>query len=132
MTEFGTAISNPHSFHLEARHQRVCARRECQRGGKFHAHHVVPRSWLRKNRLPQFDTRGALRLCDECHMQFEWAGPGKLQVVTAELTQDNLCYVWEVMRLSGIDFLKREYGSADDPRFACHIDGLCLACQLHT
>jgi hypothetical protein len=107
-------ISNPASFREEARHQGCCA--VCGSGGGFHAHHVISRNWLRRNHFPEYDTRGALRLCVRCHFQFEHAGPGKVQVEVRHLTLQNLCYVREIMGEATIDFLRREYAyEGDEP-----------------
>ena len=119
-------ISNPKSFWEEARYQQVCAR--CEKGGQFHAHHVVAQNWLKQRHLPEYDTRNALRLCVRCHMQFEWAGPGKIQVETRQLTQDNICYIFAIMAGAGVDYLQREYTGADD-RWWLHAAGECTACQ---
>lgn len=124
-------IDNPQSFHAEAMYQLVCA--VCGRGGAFHAHHVVPKGELRKRHLPLNDTRNALRLCagldgNNCHMQFEWAGPGKVLVLQKHLRQSHFCYIWSVMRMAGVNLLERKYGGADDPRWAKHMEGDC-ACQ---
>lgn len=124
---FGAPVSDPRSFWLEARHQRVCA--HCGHPGGFHAHHVISKNWLRRNHHEDYDTRGALRLCEMCHMQFEWAGPGKIQLVAADLKQQNLCYVWEVMGDAGSDFLDREYAGHDDDRWTRHGEGICPECQ---
>lgn len=123
-----SVVSNPASFHAEARYQRVCA--VCGRGGAYHAHHVIDKQELRKRRLPLYDTRGALRLCVHCHMQFEWAGPGKILVLQKHLKDVHFCYVWEVMNAAGTNMLERQYGGADDPRWQQHVEGLCLECQL--
>lgn len=125
---FSTPISDPHSFWLEARYQRICA--HCGSTWPWHAHHVISKNWLKRNHLPEYDTRAALRLCDRCHMQFEWAGPGKIQLVITDLTQSNLCYVWEIMGPAGQDFLDREYAGHDDERWTCHIREECEECQL--
>lgn len=123
-----TPISDPHSFWLEARYQRGCA--HCGATGDFHAHHVVDKQTLRRAGLPLHDTRNALRLCHRCHMQFEWAGPGKVQVVIADLTQQNLCYIWAVMGAAGAMYLAREYDGYDDERWLRHVHGGCDECQL--
>lgn len=130
MNDFGQPIDNdPHAFWQEARYQRLCA--VCGHGGSFHAHHVYPRDKLKRMGAPEWDTRNALRLCELCHMQFEWAGAGKVEIVTSQLKQQNLCYLWELLNVGAYVFLDREYGGSDDPRFTCHASGLCLDCQLH-
>lgn len=122
------AISNPQSFWLEARLQVVCA--VCKTGGRYHSHHVIAKNFLRRNRLPLWDTRNALRLCERCHMQFEWAGPGKVEILARHLTAENMCYIWAVMGAYGSDFLNREYGGSD-PRFALHLENGCR-CQFRS
>lgn len=128
---FGTPISNPESFHLEARYQRVCA--VCGKGGRFHAHHVVDKQWLRVNRLPLYDTRNALRLCDHgkrCHMNFEEGGVAKVQVLVRHLKDQNLCYLWQVMGHGGTVWLDRYYGGdGGDDRWWRHTRGECELCQ---
>jgi hypothetical protein len=122
-------ISNPASFRDEARWQRVCA--VCEQPGAFHAHHVIPKQQLRNLRRPQYDTRGALRLCSpgtvgNCHMQHE-GGPTKL-VTTKHLTQTNICYVFEVWGPAAEGWLERYYSGADD-RLNLHHDEECPHCQ---
>jgi hypothetical protein len=59
------AIDNPRSFWLEARSQMVCA--VCAGRKPFDAHHVLTRSWCRRERVPVWCPDNALRLCDACH-----------------------------------------------------------------
>lgn len=127
MTWPATPISNPTSFWEEARWQQVCA--VCETGGDFQAHHVVPKPILKRLREPLYDTRGALRLCEHCHMQFEWAGPGKVLVTPLHWTIENHCYVWEVLGVTAIQ-LERKYGPLSvDPRWEMHLEGTCELCQ---
>lgn len=124
------SISNPQSFRAEARYQRVCA--VCGAAGAFHAHHVVPKTILRRLRLPLYDTRNALRLCTRCHMSYEWGGPGKIRLGVFRLTDDNLCYCWETLGPT-IGMIERKYGGsfALDPRWLKHRMGECERCQLN-
>lgn len=121
-------ISSAASFWSEARWQRVCA--VCGQGGGFHAHHCLPKQHLRRLGLPLYDTRNALRLCDTCHMQFEWGGPGKVQLPLHCLTENNICYLYEVLG-PAIVTLERKYGSFEhEPRWHKHRMGECESCQL--
>lgn len=131
-----TAISDPNSFWQEARWQRVCAvcdranGRPDARGRTWHAHHVIPRDILRRLGLPQYDTRGALRVCTDCHMSFEWAGPGKVPLTPRHMTDQNICYIWEVLGVAVV-MLERKYGEFDhEPRWVKHRMGECELCQL--
>lgn len=122
-------VSNPRSFHLEAAWQRCCQAPRCDRTGRFHAHHVVPKQLLRRLHLPQYDTRGALRVCWTCHMQFERAGPGKIDLPVTCWRQVNVCYVFEVLGLTVVQ-LEGKYGTIlEVPRYAVHLDGRCEHCQ---
>jgi hypothetical protein len=127
-----TGISNSESFWLQARSQRVCA--VCGHGGHFQAHHVVPKQWLRVNGFPEearCDTRNALRLCERCHMQYTWGGPGKVQIQARHLVTANFCYVWALMAEDrGGLFLQERYGGAGDRRWLAHHDGECPECQV--
>jgi hypothetical protein len=131
-----SSLSNPASFYQAARWQRVCAvcgrasGRPDARGRTWHAHHVVPKPILRRLHLPEYDTRGALRLCTDCHMAFEWAGPGKVHVMPKHMTDENICYVWEVLGVAVVQ-IERKYGVFDaDPRWHRHRMGECELCQL--
>jgi hypothetical protein len=120
------AISDSRSFYLEARSQVVCA--NCQTGARFHAHHVLDKQTLRKRGEPLYDTRNALRLCTRCHMQFEWAGPGKVAIPVAKLLDINICYLWEVLGVASQNYLTRRYGGLD-LRYLLHPLGGCKLCQ---
>lgn len=124
------AVSNPASFRAEARWQRVCA--VCGRGaGPWHAHHVVAKHILRRLYLPLNDTRNALRLCERCHMNFEWGGVGKPKISARDLTDDNICYVWEVLGVTVVQ-IEDKYEPFDlDPRWLRHRLGECSICQLN-
>lgn len=131
-----STMSNPGSFHEAARWQRVCAvcdrakGRPDVRGRTWHAHHVVPKSILRRLGLPLWDTRNALRLCTDCHGAFEWAGPGKVLVTVKHLTDENICYAWEALGVTVVQ-IERRYGDFDvDPRWLKHHMGECETCQL--
>lgn len=136
MVTFSNApVSSPSAFWQEARYQGFCAVCDRQygepdaRGHRWHAHHVVPKDTLRRLRLPQYDTRGALRLCTDCHMAFEWAGPGKIAVPVTCWTQTNVCYVWEVLGVTAVQ-LERKYGPLDvDERWVKHLTEECPLCQ---
>lgn len=123
-------ISNPASFHAEAQFQRVCA--VCGDAGSFHAHHVVPKQRLRKLGLAHrlYDPRNALRLCAgldtrQCHMEHE---NGKLVIETRELTDDNICFIFEILGAAGADLLERDY-TGIDRRYTLHEEGICALCQ---
>lgn len=121
-------INNPASFRAAARWQQVCA--VCGSGGPFHAHHVVPEQRLRHLKEPLHDPRNALRLCtNNCHMQFEWAGPGKVCVEWRHFTDENICYIWETLGVTAVQ-LERKYGAAEgEPRWEKHLRGECELCQ---
>jgi hypothetical protein len=124
----GDLISDPHSFWLEARHQRVCA--ACGSADEFHAHHVVSQQILRRLRLPQYDIRNALRLCVACHMAFEWAGPGKVTVPITRWVDQNVCYTFEVLGVTAVQ-IEDKYGKLGvDERWRRHFDRTCPLCQL--
>jgi hypothetical protein len=123
-----TAISNPKSFRNEARWQRVCA--VCQKGGDFHAHHVVDKAIL-KNRcglrgIQLYDTRNALRLCQalgdpdrRCHFQHE----NRRRVVkTTELTQENLEYAFLMLGEYASDYLRDEYDDSERDERICNLE----------
>lgn len=130
-----SSIASPESFWQEARWQRVCAScgqrhgRPDSRGRTWHPHHMVPRQLLRRLGLPQWDTRDALRLCTDCHMAFEWAGPGKIAVPVTAWTQQGICYCWEVLGVTAVQ-LEGKYGAFDiDPRWVLHLTEECPLCQ---
>lgn len=121
------SISNPASFRAAARWQQVCA--VCKTAKPWHAHHVVPEQRLSKLHLPLHDPRNALRLCVDCHMSFEWGGVDKVEVRWAHMTDENICYVFEVLGVTVVQ-LERRYGSVDDdPRWEKHLRGECPVCQ---
>lgn len=118
-------ISNPASFRMAARYQTVCA--VCETPGPWQPHHVVPKQWLDRQRLPLWDARNALRLCVPCHMNYEHGGR-RVVVPEAKLVDVNICYIFEVRGLAGMDFLLRKYGVVGH-RFVAHIEGRCALCQ---
>lgn len=122
-------ISNPQSFHLEARYQRCCQAPDCGSTGAWHAHHVIPKQLLRRLKLPMYDVRGALRICWTHHMQFERAGPGKIDLPVSCWQQQNVCYAFGVLGVTIVQ-LERKYGPIlEVPRYAVHLDGGCEHCQ---
>lgn len=129
-------ISDPRSFNEEARYQCVCAvcgrahGRPDFRGRTWHAHHVLPKQLLRRLGLPRYDTRGALRLCTDCHMSFEWGGVSRVEITVADLKDCNICYIYEVLGVTVVQ-LERTYGDFEaDPRWAKHVTGECELCQI--
>lgn len=108
-------VSNPESFWLEARAQRVCA--NCGRAGNFDAHHVVEKQELKSRGLPTHDTRGALRLCSplwgkgsNCH----GGQTSKLcKIPLAKLLDVNIEYAFEVLGASAYYYLRRHYVGED-------------------
>jgi hypothetical protein len=63
-------------------------------------------------------------------MQFEWGGPGKVELPVRYLTDQNLCYIWEVLGVTVVQ-LERKYTSFDfDQRWLKHHMGECELCQL--
>lgn len=128
-------ICNAASFHDEARYQGLCAvcgrargTRPDGRGRYWNAHHVVPRGKLKRLGLPEWDTRNALRLCSDCHMSFEWAGPGKVAVPVTVWKDQNVCFVWETLGVAAVQ-LESKYGPLDiDQRWVNHLEGKCEHC----
>lgn len=114
------SVSNPASFYLEAQSQKVCA--VCGEVSVFDAHHVVERQELRKLKLPEWDTRGALRLCtsdprkmtiigNQCHGGHTG---GSRRVRLVELTDDNVSYAFEALGPYAYFYLLRRYTGHDD------------------
>lgn len=122
-------IDNPRSFHAEARYARSCA--NCGAVGKpFEAHHVLKKQTLRKRGLPQYDTRGAVRLCEgldtaQCHHRIEKGGE---RLPTERLSQVNICYLWDVLGPAAVNELDRHYTGVER-RFTLHQEGRCPHCQ---
>jgi 5-methylcytosine-specific restriction endonuclease McrA len=120
-----TSISNPKSFREEAQFQRVCG--VCGATGAFEAHHVVAKQKLKKlgfvHRL--YDPRNALRLCPECHGRVT---QHQLTIAVDCLMPDNICFIWEVLKQAGQNYLERHYRSVDR-RYTLHVEGRCVRCQ---
>lgn len=113
-------ISNPTSFHAEARWQRCCL--NCHATGPFHAHHVVDKAELKKAGVRAsdlYDTRNAMRLCEgldgsRCHLQFE---NRRLRIPTSKLLDEHIEYAFEALGPYAYDYLRQEYDDAqEDPR----------------
>ena len=121
----GDPVQDKLAFRLEAQWQVACG--ACGAVGKpFHAHHVVDRQILRRERgivgNAAYDTRNALRLCagldtERCHMRFENGGVAAVTIPTSNLLDENIAYAFEVLGLWAADYLRREYDdTARDPR----------------
>lgn len=129
-------ISDPTSFHREAQSQRVCAicdrpgGRPNFRGERWEAHHVIPKQLLRRLKLPQYDIRGALRLCTDCHGGFENGGVAKVLIPIAKLKGMNICYVWETLGVT-CGQIERPYEGTfeEDPRWLLHELEECPLCR---
>lgn len=93
-----------------AREQRVCA--VTGKSGPFDPHHVVEKSWLKREGLPLDDRRNALRLSPDVHANHT---TGMEQVPQRCLTDANIEYAFEVMGVRATDYLARKY-SGSDPR----------------
>lgn len=119
-------VNNPSSFYMEARSQLVCA--VCEKGGDFHAHHVIPKNFLRRNHKPLHDTRCALRLCEGDHMSYTWGGVNRLVIATAKLKLVNICYVFDTFGPDADWLLTRHYTGPDERWFA-HLREECPECQ---
>jgi hypothetical protein len=127
---FGDPICNRESFHDEARFQMCCA--VCGSTKGFHAHHVLYEQVLDKEfgikGKAAFDTRNALRICTEdgnnCHQRHHWA---VRKIMTVELLDQNIEYIFEIMGLRGADWLRRYYDdSVEDRRILKLESGLRL------
>lgn len=118
-------ISNPLSFRQEAQFQRVCA--SCGGHGSFDAHHVVARARLKRMGLTHrlYDPRNALRLCDRCHERYT---NRVLVIETGQLTDDNICFVFQTLGMAGHNYLDRHYTGVDR-RYTLHDEGKCSRCQ---
>jgi hypothetical protein len=113
-------VSNPASFHAEAKFQVACG--YCGKVGQpFHAHHVVDKSTLRDWGIPKpdrYDTRNAMRLCegldtDRCHFQFE---NSRIEISLSSLSDENIEYAFEAAPTPGkaYEYLTRHYAGDDD------------------
>jgi hypothetical protein len=121
------AISNPTSFRAEARYQRACA--SCGKSGGFHAHHVVSKRLLRLLGRPLWDTRNALRLCEQCHMAVEWGGVRRLRIPVERLPDEAICYIYEVLGPATKRLEPTYLRLESDQRLIRHYTGGCALCQ---
>ncbi|GAC1529979.1 MAG: hypothetical protein NVS3B1_22050 [Marmoricola sp.] len=113
-------ISNPSSFHAEARYQGVCA--VTGKGGEFEAHHVIYQQHLRRLGVPEYDTRNALRVGPGVHDQHH---NRKRPIRTKEVLSVNIGYAVDVMgALSAVEYFRRYYDDTFDPDPRLEI--LCL------
>lgn len=92
-----------------AREQRCCAK--CGKAGGFEAHHVIERRYLKANRLPQFVSLNALRLCSDCHaMHTCRSEPLELK----HLTDENIEYAFTLLGDKADSYLRSLYSGEDD------------------
>lgn len=114
-------------FRKAAEEQRVCQHPACTTPtARWSAHHVVYRQELARRRLPEWDPRDALRLCENCHVpkQHQRTAP----VPTTALLDNNIAFAFEVLGLFAADYLRRFYDdSTPDPRIAEHEHRLVAA-----
>lgn len=108
------AISNPESFRAEARAQFECA--VCGSTGSWDPHHVVQRQHLRRLGLPEWDTRNALRLCQDCHTAHT---SHYRKVPLVKILDENVAYAYEALGTAAFDYFARRYSGAD-PRVTVH------------
>lgn len=113
------------SFHAEARFQRVCA--VCGSAGAFDAHHAVSKQRLKKLGLRHliYDPRNALRLCDRCHERYT---NRVMKIQTSLLTEQNICFIWQVLKVAGHNLLDRDYTGIEH-RYTQHEENVCPLCQ---
>lgn len=113
------AVANRESFRLEAKYQVICA--YCGKARPFQAHHVVDKAELGKRGIKgnaQYDTRNALRLCEDlshgiegrCHYQFE---NRRIELPCVRLKDQNIVYAFEVLGAYAYDYLRQEYVDVD-------------------
>ena len=106
-------------FHDAAGKQKRCA--ACGKRASFQAHHVLYRQHLRAEGLPQWDVRGALRVCDEiagnCHARHH---NRREPIALTKLTDENIAYAFEVLGAGAYDYLRLRY-AGDDPRLESHL-----------
>lgn len=104
----------PADFWATAGAQRACA--QCGRFTReWDAHHVVEKQELSRRKLPLWDRRNALRLCNgpfSCHGQHTGAGS---RVQLRKLRNENYEYAFEVLGAYAYDYLRRRY-RGEDPR----------------
>lgn len=92
-----------------ARDQRCCAK--CGNASGFQAHHVVERRYLKANRLPQFVSVNALRLCPDCHD----AHTGRREPLELKhLTDENIDYAFMLLGEYADFYLRSLYDGEDD------------------
>lgn len=110
-------ISDPSSFHAEARYQGFCAVTGLP--GPFEAHHVIYEQHLARlgiAKVDRHDTRDALRLSPKAHSNHH----ARIRVVcTQELLTCNIEYAVEVFDSSdrAVEYLRRYYDDTHtDPR----------------
>lgn len=112
-------MSNPASFHSEARYQGKCQHPDCEEPLTYHwhAHHVVYRQHVEAHGGNVWDTRNAMRLCNrlphDCHRtkHHNRKAPVPMSVVRDETIE----FAVEVMGPGRtINFFERFYASADD------------------
>lgn len=113
-------IRETRAFREEARRQRVCA--VCGRTANipgegpnpWEAHHVITRSFLKRNRLAEFHPDNSLRLCSyPCHALHSTAA---LRIPLTCLTDRNVAYAVRLLgEAKAHDYLTRHY-TGTDPR----------------
>lgn len=131
-------IATPTSFYGAALAQRVCAvcgrveGRPDFRGRTWHAHHVVPRQVLARER-PEWEWHpwNALRLCTDCHWAFEHGGVVWRPIDVTDLCDENVCFIWQFYGLDRVVALSRRYSQIEAGlRWQVHRMGECERCQL--
>lgn len=105
-------------FRRAAEDQRVCQHPACTTPtAPWSAHHVVYRQELSRRRLPEWDARDALRLCEECHTVKQHRR--RQPVPTTALRDENIEFAFEALGLFAADYLRRFYDdSTPDSRIA--------------
>ena len=123
------APTNPRSFFEEAVWQKACA--VCGSTGPFEAHHVIKRQKVRRFSTNEYDPRNCLRLCEgletnQCHHGHR---QGNVTIETGMLTDDNICYGWDLLGEAFENELDRYYTGADE-RYLLHPKHECPRCQI--
>lgn len=118
-TALDIEIANKQAFRQAAVDQRFCA--VCEHPGKPHtydAHHVVPKSKLKKEGFEEsdrYDTRNCLRVCNEyggnCHQGHTDA---MRKIPLSALTDDNIAYAFEILGARAYYLLHRQYAGDDE------------------